>query len=207
MSESREELKSLLMKVKEESEKSGLKLNIQKTKIMASSPITSWQLDAEIMETVSDFICGRRGRGLGGSKIAADGDCSHEIKRCLLLERKVMTNLDSMLKQTHYFANKALHSQSYGFFSGHVWMWKLDHKVIWAPKNWCFWTVTLGKTLESPWNARRSSQSFVKEINPEYSLEGLMLKLTLQYFGHLMGRADSLEKTLMLGKIEGRKRR
>ena len=142
-----------------------------------------------------------------GSKITADGDCSHEIKRCLLLERKVMTNLDSVLKQRHYFANKALSSQSYGFFSGHVWMWKLDHKEIWAPKNWCFWTVMLWKTLESPWNARRSSQSFVKEISPECSLEGLILKLTLQYFGHLMGRANSLEKTLMLGKIEGRKRR
>ena len=110
-----EELKSLLMKVKEESEKFGLKLNIQKTKIMASGPITSWQIDGETMETVRDLI-------LGGSKIAADGDCSLEIKRCLFLGRKVMTHLDSILKSRHYFANKGLSSQSYGFSSGHVWL-------------------------------------------------------------------------------------
>ena len=116
MAESEEELKSLLMKVKEESEKVGLKLNIQKAKIMASGPITSWQIDGETMETVSDFI-------FWGSKITADGDCSHEIKRCLLLGRKVMTDLDSILKkQRHYFANKGLSSQGYGFSSGHVWM-------------------------------------------------------------------------------------
>ena len=113
--ESEEELKSLLMKVKEESEKVGLKLNIQKTKIMASGPITSWEIYRETVETVSDFI-------FGGSKITADGDCSHEIKRCLLLGRKVMTNLDSMLKSRDYFANKGLSSQGYGFSSGHVWM-------------------------------------------------------------------------------------
>ena len=113
MAESEEELKSLLMKVKEESEKVGLKLNIQKTKIMASGPITSWQIDGETMETVRDFI-------LGGSKITADGDCSHEIKRCLLLERKAITNLDSIRKQRHYFANKGLSSQSNGFSSSHV---------------------------------------------------------------------------------------
>ena len=115
MEESEEELKSLLMKVKEESEKVGLKLNIQKTKIMASSPITSWQTDGETMETVSI---------LGGSKIPADGDCNHEIKRCLLLGRKAMTNLHSrdIKKQRHYFANKSLCSQGYGFSSGHVWM-------------------------------------------------------------------------------------
>ena len=115
MAESEEELKSLLMKVKEESEKVGLKLNIQKTKIMASGPITSWQIDGETVETVSDFI-------FGGSKITADGDCSHEIKRCLLLGRKVMTNLDSILKNRHYFANKGPSSQGYGFSSSHVWM-------------------------------------------------------------------------------------
>ena len=113
-----EELKSLLMKVKEESEKVGLKLHIQKTKIMASGPITSWQIDGE---TVTDFI-------FVGSKITADGDCSHEIKRCLLLERISMTNLDSMLKNRHYFANKGPSSQSYGFSSSHVWMWELDYK-------------------------------------------------------------------------------
>ena len=119
MAESEEELKSLLMKVKEESEKVGLKLNIQKTKIMASGPITSWQIDEETVETVSDLI-------LGGSKITADGDCSHEIKRLLLLRRKVMTNLDSILKNKHYFANKCPSSQGYGFSSGHVWICKLD---------------------------------------------------------------------------------
>ena len=110
-----EELKSLLVKVKEKSEKVGLKFNIQKTKIMASSPITSWQIDGETVETVSDFI-------LGGSKITADGDCSQEIKRRLLLGRKVMNNLDSILKSKHYFANKGPSSQGYGFSSGHVWM-------------------------------------------------------------------------------------
>ena len=116
MAESDEELKRLLMKVKEESEKVGLKLNIQKTKITASSPITSWRIDGETVETVSDFI-------FLGSKIAADGDCSHEIKRCLLLGRKVMTNLDSIIqKQRHYFANKGMASQGYGFSCGHVWM-------------------------------------------------------------------------------------
>ena len=120
LSESEEELKSLLMKVKEESEKVGLKLNIQKTKIMASGPITSWQIDGETMETVRDFI-------LGGSKITADGDCSHEFKRHFLLERKVMTNLDSILKSRD-IADKCLSSQSYGFSSSHVWMWELDYK-------------------------------------------------------------------------------
>ena len=116
MTESEEELKSFLMKVKEESEKVGLKLNIQKTKIMASDPITSWQIDGQTVETVADFI-------LKGSKTTADGDCSHEIKRHLLLGRKVMTNLDSILKkQRHYFANKGPSSQGYGFFCGHVWM-------------------------------------------------------------------------------------
>ena len=143
MAESKEELKSLLMKVKEESEKAGLKLNIQKTKFMASSPITSRQTDGETMKTVRDFI-------FLGSQITADGDCSHEIQRCLFLGRKVMTNLDSILKeQRHYFANKDLSSQSYGFSSSHVWRWELDHKESWAPKTRCFWTVVLEKILES----------------------------------------------------------
>ena len=139
------------MKVKEESEKVGLKLNIQKIKIMASSLITSWQIYGETVETLTDFIL------KGGSKITADGDCNHEIKRCLLLERKAMTNLDS-LKQRHYLANKGPSSQSYGFSSGHVWMWELDSKESWAQKNWCFWTVVLEKTLESPLDC--------KEIQP-----------------------------------------
>ena len=110
-------------------------------------------------------------------------------------------------KQRHYFANKGPSSQSYGFPSSHVWMWELDYKESWAPKNWCFWTVVLEMTLQSPCTARRSNQSILKEISPECSLKGLMLKLKLQYFGHLMQRADSFEKTLMLGKIKGRRRR
>ena len=154
------------------------------------------------METVTDFI-------FLGSKITADGDWSHEIKRRLLIGRKVMTNLDSILKSRdiHYFVNKGLLSQSYGFFSSHVWIWKLDHKEGWTPRNWCFWTVVLEKTQRVPWSARRSNESILKEINPEYSLEGLMLKLKLQYFGHLIWRADSLEKTLRPGNIDGRRRR
>ena len=160
MAESEEELKSLLMKVKEESEKVGLKLNIQKTKIMASGPITSREIDGEIVETVSDFI-------LGGSKITADGDCSHEIKRRLLLGRKVMTNLDSMLKSRHYFANKSPSSQGYHFSSGHVWMWELDCEESWALKNWCFWTVVLETTLESHLDSKEIQpvHPFFKNIN------------------------------------------
>ena len=111
-----------------------------------------------------------------------------------------------MKKHRHYFVNKGLSSQSYGFSSNHVWMWELDPKEGWAPKNWCFWTVVSGRLLRVPWTARRSNQSILKEISPEYSLTGLMLKLKLQYFGYLMQRTDSLEKTLMLGKIEGRRR-
>ena len=144
------------MKVKEESEKVGLKLSIQKNKIMASGPITSWEIDGETVETVSDFI-------LGGSKITADGDCSQEIKRCLLLGRKVMTNLDSIIKkQRHYFANKGLSDQGYGFSSGHVWMWELDCEESWAPKNWCFWTMVLEKTLESPVDCKE-----IQPVQPE----------------------------------------
>ena len=132
------------MKVKEESQKVGLKLNIQKTKIMAAGPITSWQIDGEIVETMGDFI-------FLGSKNTVDDDCSREIKRHLLLGRKLMTNLDSIFKkQRHHFANKGPSSQGYGFSSGHVRMWELDYKESWAQKNWCFWTVVLEKTLESP---------------------------------------------------------
>ena len=110
-------------------------------------------------------------------------------------------------KHRHYFVNKCLSSQGYGFSSGHVWMWELDCKESWMPKTWWFWTVVLEKTLESPLDTRRSNQSSLKEISPGCSLEGLMLKLKLQYFGHLMQTAESFEKTLMLGKIEGRRRR
>ena len=168
---------------------------------MASGPITSWQIDGETMETVTDFV-------LGGSKITADGDCSYEIKRCSLLGRKAMTKLDSILKkQWHYFANKGPSSQSYGFSSSHVWCesWtvkKAELQRIDAFELWCW-----RRLLRVPWTARRSNQIILKEISCEYSLEGLMLKLKLQYFGHLMRRTDSFEKTLMPGKIEVRKRR
>ena len=138
MAEIEEGLKSLLMKVKEESEKVGLKLNIQKTKIMASGPITSWEIDGE---TVAGFI-------ILASKITADDDWSHEIKRRLLLGKKVMTNLDRIFKSRD-IANKGPSSQGYGFSSSHVWMWELDYKESWVPKNWCFWIVVLEKTLES----------------------------------------------------------
>ena len=196
--ESKEELKNLLMKVKEESEKVGLKLNIEKTKIMAFGPITSWQIGEETVGTVRDFI-------FLGSKITTDGDCNHEIKRRLLLERKAETNLDSILKNRHYFANKGLSSQSYDFSSSHVWMWELDYKESWNRRIDTFALWCCRRLLRVPWTARKSNQSILKEISPECSLEGLMLKLKLQYFGHLIRRTDSLEKTLKLGKIEGRR--
>ena len=139
------------MKMREESEKVGLKLNIQKTKIMASGPMTSWQIVGETVEPVADFI-------LGGSRITADGECSHEIKRRLLLGMKVMANLDSILKTEPLLCNNGPSSQGYGFPSSHVWMWELDYKESWVPKNWCFWIVALEKTLESPLDC--------KEIQP-----------------------------------------
>ena len=139
VAESEEELKSLLMKVKKESKKVGLKLNIQKTEIMAFSPITSWQIDGE---TVTDVI-------LGGSKITADGDCSQEIKRRLLWKKSYEQPRQHIEKQRHYFANKGPSSQSYGFSSSHVWMWELNCKESWVSKNWCFWTVVLEKALVS----------------------------------------------------------
>ena len=151
------------------------------------------------METVADFI-------FLSSKITADGDYNHEIKRCLLLGRKAMTNLDSILKSRNITSLTNVHLVKATVFPV-VWMWELDHKESWAPKNWCFWTVVLEKILRIPWTARRSNLSILKEISPEYWLEGLMLKLKLQYFGHLMWRTDSLEKTLVLGKIESRRRR
>ena len=196
-----EELKNLLMKVKEESEKVHLRLNIQKTKIIASSPITSWQIDGETVETVADFI-------LGDSKITADGDCSHEIKRCLLLGRKVMTNVDGIFKSrditlpTKVRLVKAMVFPvvMYGCESWTV--KKAERQRIDAFELWCW-----RRLLRVPWTARRSNQSILKEISPGCSLEGLMLKLKLQYFGHLTRRVDSLEKTLMLGGIRGRRRR
>ena len=171
MAESKEELKSLLMKVKEESEKVGLKLNIQKTKIMASGPITSWQIDEETVETVADFI-------LLGSKITAEGDCSHEIKRCLLLGRKVMTNLDRILKSRDITLSTKIHLVKAMVFPVVMYgceSWttkKAEHRRIDAFELWCW-----RRLLRLPWTARRSTQSIPKEISPEYSLEGLMLKL------------------------------
>ena len=180
MAESEEELKSLLMKVKEESEKVGLKLNIQKMKIMASGPIISWEINGETVETVSDFI-------LGGSKITADGDCSHEIKRRLLLGRKVMANLDSIFKsrditlptKVHLVKAMAFPVVMYGCESWTV--KRAECQRIDAFELWCW-----RRLLRVPWTARRSNQSILKKVSLEYSLEGLMLKLKLQYLGHLM---------------------
>ena len=154
-------------------------------------------IDGETVETVTDFI-------FWAPKVTEDGDCSNEIKTHLLLVSKVMTNLDSILKS---FVNKAPSSQGYGFSSGDVWMWELDYKESWAAKNWCFWTVVLEKTIESPLDCKEIKSVNPKEISPEYPLKGLMLKLKLQYFGHLMWRVDSSEKTLMLGGIGGRRKR
>ena len=196
------------MKVKVESEKVGLNLNIQKTKIMASGPITPWEIDGETVETVSDFI-------FLGSKITTDGDCSHEIKRHLLLGRKVMTNLDSIFKnrditlptKVHLVKAMVFPVVMYGCESWTV--KKAECQRIDAFELWCW-----RRLLRVPWTARRSNQSNLKEINLECwtdveadTLEGLMLKLKLQYFVHLMQRTDSFEKTLMLGKFEGRRRR
>ena len=173
MAESAEELKSLLMKVKEESEKAGLKLNIQKTKIMASGPITSWQIDGETVQTVTDLI-------LGGSKISADGDCSHEIKRCLLIGRKAVTNLDNILKSRDITLPTKVHLVKAMVFPVVVYgcesrtIKKAERQITDAFELWC-WT----RLLKVPWTARRSNQCILKEISPEYSLEGLMLKLKL----------------------------
>ena len=168
--------------------------------IMASGPITSWEIDEETVETVSYFI-------LGGSKITADGDCSHEIKRCLFLGRKVMTNLDSIFRSRHYFATKVHLVKAMVFpvvmYGCESWTVKKGElQSIDAFELWCW-----RRLLRVPWTARRSNQSILKEISPGYSLEGLMLKLKLQYFGHFMRRVDSLEKILMLGGIGGRRRR
>ena len=198
MAESKEELESPLMRMTEESEKPGLKLSIQKTKIMVSGPITLWQIKGGKVEIVTDFIS-------LGSSITADSDWSHEIKRCLLLGKKAVTNLGSVLKR-HHFAHKGRCSKAmdipvvmYGCES-----WTIKKAECWridAFDLWCW-----RRPLRVPRSERRSNQSNLKEINPEYLLEGLMLKLKLQYFGHLMWRADLLEKTLMLGKTEGRRK-
>ena len=187
------------MKVKEESEKVGLKLNIQKTKIMASGPITSWKIDGKTVERVTHFT-------FLGSQITADGDCSHEIKRCLLLGRKVMTKLDSILKSRDITLLTKVHLVKAMFFPVVVYEYeswtikKAEHQRIDAFELWCW-----RRLLRVPWTARKSNQSILKEISPEYSLERLMLKLKLQYFGNLMQSVDSLEKSLMLGKRQEQK--
>ena len=165
-----EELKSLLMKVKEESENVGLKLNIQKTKIMAFSPITSWQIDGETVETVANFI-------FLGSKTTADGDCSHEIRRPLLFGPR-----QHIKKQRHYFVNKDPSSQSYSFSSSHVCMWELDYKESWELKNWCFWTVVLEKTLESPLDCKE-----IQPVHPKGDQSWIFI-----------GRTDAEAETLIL---------
>ena len=182
------------MKVKEESEKVDLKLNIQKTKIMASSSITSWQTDGETMETVTDFI-------LGGSKITTDGDFSYEIKRSLLLRRRAMTNIVSILKNRDINLLTNSSSQSFGFSSSHVWMWELDYKESWALKN-----CGVEETLESPMDCKE-----IQPVHPRGNQSWIFIGRTnaeaeTPIFGYLMWRTDSLEKTLMLGKIEGRRR-
>ena len=201
MAESEGELKSFLMKMREESEKFGLKLNSQKTRIMASGPITSWQIDGETIETVTQLI-------LGGSLITAYGDYSYEIKRCLFLGRKVMTQLSIILKSRDItFSIKVCLVKAmvfpvlmYGCLSWTI--KKAECQRTDVSELWCWRGL-----LRVPWTARRSNQSILKEISPEYSLEGLMLKLKLQYFGHLMRRTDPFENALMLGKIKGGRRR
>ena len=189
------------MKVKEESEKVGLKLNIQKMKIMTSGPITSWKIDGETVKTASDFI-------FLGSKITVDGDCSHEIKRRLLLGRKIMTNLDSILKSRGITLPTKVHLVKAMVFPVVIYgceSWtvkKAKSRRIDAFELWCW-----RRLLTVPRTARRSNQSILNEISPGCSLEGLMLKVKLQYFGHLMRRVDSLEKSLMVGGIGGRRRR
>ena len=177
MAEREEELKNLLMKVKEENEKAGLKLNIQKTKIIESSPITSWQIDGETMETVRNFI-------FLGCKITADGDCSHEIKTLASWRKSYDKPRQHVKNQRHYFANKGPSSQSYGFSSSHVWMWELDNKESWVLKNWCFWTVALEKTLESPLVSRE-----IKPVNPKGNQSWISI-----------GRTDAEAETPILWK-------
>ncbi|KAF7242691.1 N-terminal EF-hand calcium-binding protein 2 [Varanus komodoensis] len=193
--------KSDAVKVKEENAKVGLKLDIKKTKIMASGPLTSWQIDGEEMEVVTDFI-------FLGSKITTDGDCSQEIKRHLLLGRKAMANLDSILKskditlptKVRIVEAMVFPVAMYGCESWTI--RKAERQRIEAFELWCW-----RRLLRVPWTARRSNRSVLEEINPDCSLEGQMLKMKLKYFGHLMRRKDSLEKSLMLGTIDGKRRR
>ena len=214
MAESKKELKSLLMKVKEESEKASLKLNIQKIKIMASGPITSWQIDGETMETVTDIFWAPKSLQMVTAAMKLKDTCSLEEKlwpRHRQHIRHIRQHIRQHIKkQRHYFANKGLSSQGYGFSSGHVWMWQLNYKESWVLKNWYFWTVVLKKTLEGPLDSKEINQSIIKKISPEYSLEKLMLKLKLQYFGNLLEelihlkRPWSWERLKAGGKGDGR---
>ena len=178
----------------------GLKLNIQKRKIMASAPITSWQIDGETMETIQTLFS-------WAPESPQMVTATMKLKTFSPWRQSCEQPWQQIKKQRHYFPDKDLYSQSYGFSSSYVWMWELDHKEGWALRNWCFWTVELEKTLESPQDYKEIQPVIPKEISPEYSLERLMLNLKLQYFGHLMWRAHTLERTLVLGKIEGRRRR
>ena len=182
-----ENIYTFWIKVKEESEKADLILSIQKMKIIAPSPITSWQIDGKTMETVTDFI-------FGGSKINADCDCSHEIKRHLVAPWKKSEDQprQHIKKQRHYFTNKGPSSQSYGFSSSHVWMWELDYKESWVPKNWCFWTVVLEKVVESSLDCKE-----IKPVHPKGNQLWIFIGRSDAEAdtGHLMRRADSLEKS------------
>ena len=197
MAESEEELKSLLIKVKEESEKFGLKVNIQKTKIMASSPITSWQIDGETMETVRDFLRAPKLLQMVTAAMKLKDTCSFDQPR------------QHIKKQRHYFANKGPSSQSYGFSSSHVWMWELDCTESWVLKNWCFWSVVLEKTLKSksPFDCKETKPVHPKGNNSRIFIGKTDAEAEIPILGHLMQRSDSFEKILMLGKIEGNSRR
>ena len=198
MAESKE-LNSLLMKVTEKSEKFGLKFNIQRTKIMASSPNTSWQIHGELVEKVADFI-------LGDSKTTADGDCSH-AKTLTPWKKSYDQPRQHIKKQRYYFANKCPSSQGYSFSSSHVWMWLLHYKETWAPKNWCFWTVVLEKTLESPLNCKE-----IQPVHPKGNQSWIVIGRTdaeaeIPILWPPEAKKDSFVNTLMLRKIEGRRRR
>ena len=188
------------MKVKEESEKAGLKSNIQKTKIMASGPTTSWQIDGETMETLRGFT-------FWAPKSLQMVTTAMQLKDTCFLEEKLWPPRQHFKKQRHYFANKGPSSQSCGFSRSHVWIWELDYKESCVPNNWCIWTVVLEKILERPLDCKGVQPVHSEGDQPRIFTGSLMLKLKFQYFGHLMQRTDSLEKTLMVGKIKSRRRR
>ena len=183
----------------EESEEAGLKLNIQKWRSQHLGPITSWQIDGE--NGNSDRLY------FGGPKITVDGDCSYEIKRCLLWKKSYDKSRQSIKKQRHHFADKGLYSQTCGFSRSHVWMRELDHKEGWGPRIDAFKLWCLRRPFRVPWTSRRSNQSILEEIHLEYSLKGLILNQKHGYFDHLIWRADSLENTLLLEKVEGKRKK